>query len=69
MMQDDTCVCCGAYVPEGRQVCHKCAGEDKQAQISKDEEEMLLWLSKASEKEISREMRKTEKKLFGRVLA
>jgi DNA-directed RNA polymerase specialized sigma24 family protein len=21
---DDTCVCCGAYVPEGRQVCHFC---------------------------------------------
>lgn len=37
-MMDDTCVCCGAYVSEGRQVCHKCAGEDKQAQISKDEE-------------------------------
>ena len=68
-MQDDTCVCCGAYVPEGREVCHECAGEVKQAQSSKDEEEMLLWLSKASEKEISREMRKVEKSLFGRVLA
>jgi hypothetical protein len=20
----DTCVCCGGYVPEGRQVCHIC---------------------------------------------
>lgn len=28
----DTCVCCGKYVPEGRQVCHTCeanAGEKK----------------------------------------
>lgn len=23
-MRDDTCVCCGAYVPEGRQVCYDC---------------------------------------------
>lgn len=22
----DTCVCCGGYVPEGRQVCRKCEG-------------------------------------------
>ena len=68
-MQDDTCVCCGAYVPEGRQVCRKCSGEDKQEQMSREEAEMVLWLSKATAKEVSREMRKTEKKLFGRVLA
>ena len=23
-MNDNTCVCCGAYVPEGRQVCPEC---------------------------------------------
>lgn len=23
-MTDDTCVCCGDYVPEGRQVCSRC---------------------------------------------
>jgi 5-methylcytosine-specific restriction endonuclease McrA len=23
-MPDDTCICCGAYVPEGRQVCPNC---------------------------------------------
>lgn len=22
--KDDICVCCGEYVPEGRQVCHTC---------------------------------------------
>ena len=60
-MQDDTCVCCGAYVPEGRQGCHKCSGEDKQEQMSREEAEMVLWLSKATAKEVSREMRKTEK--------
>lgn len=38
----------------------------KSRKTKKDEE---LWLSKASEKEISREMRKVEKSLFGRVLA
>ena len=26
-MSDDTCVCCGAYVPEGRQVCLDCERE------------------------------------------
>lgn len=26
-MRDDICVCCGAYVPEGRQVCYDCERE------------------------------------------
>ena len=24
----DTCVCCGTIVPEGVQICYKCANED-----------------------------------------
>ena len=26
-MNEDRCVCCGAVVPEGRQVCPQCQGE------------------------------------------
>lgn len=25
---DDFCICCGAYVPEGRQVCHTCENRE-----------------------------------------
>ena len=27
--KDDICVCCGEYVPEGRQVCHTCEKDTK----------------------------------------
>lgn len=27
-MNADYCVCCGGYVPEGRQVCHQCESKD-----------------------------------------
>lgn len=27
-MNDNTCVCCGAQIPEGRQICPKCEKED-----------------------------------------
>lgn len=67
-MSVDSCICCGKYVPEGRQVCHECSGDDKKEQISKEEAEMILWLSKASPKKLSREMMRTEKKLFGHAL-
>jgi predicted nucleic acid-binding Zn ribbon protein len=33
--EKDTCVCCGAYVPEGRHVCELCeqrSGEEKQSE-------------------------------------
>ncbi len=33
MRNDDRCVCCGAYVPEGRQVCIKC---EKVAETQED---------------------------------
>jgi len=26
-MSEDRCVCCGAIIPEGRQVCPQCQGE------------------------------------------
>lgn len=28
-MPDNTCVCCGAVIPEGRQICPSCEGEEK----------------------------------------
>lgn len=54
-MSVDSCICCGKYVPEGRQVCHECSGDDKKEQIS-------------NPKKLSREMMRTEKKLFGHAL-
>lgn len=30
LRNDDKCVCCGAYVPEGRQVCASCEYKEKQ---------------------------------------
>jgi len=27
-MNENTCVCCGAQIPEGRQICPKCEKED-----------------------------------------
>lgn len=27
-MKDNTCVCCGAQIPEGRQICPKCEKDD-----------------------------------------
>lgn len=67
-MSDDRCVCCGSYVPEGRQVCSTCSGDKKQ-EISAEEADMIRWLSNASDKDIIKAMRQTEKMLFGSVLA
>jgi predicted nucleic acid-binding Zn ribbon protein len=40
--EDDRCVCCGEYVPEGRQVCLDCENktfqETEDIQIGKDYE-------------------------------
>lgn len=27
-MKDNTCICCGAIIPEGRQVCPECEEKD-----------------------------------------
>ena len=27
-MPDNTCICCGAVIPEGRQICYHCEHED-----------------------------------------
>lgn len=32
MHNDNTCVCCGAPIPEGRQVCHACEKGDTHGQ-------------------------------------
>ena len=32
----DTCVCCGAYVPEGRQVCFDCEREANRKYVKTD---------------------------------
>ena len=34
-MEDDRCVCCGEYVPEGRQVCWGCENGDVRGHRSK----------------------------------
>ena len=34
-MEDDRCVCCGEYVPEGRQVCWGCENRDVRGHRSK----------------------------------
>lgn len=68
-MKNDTCVCCGAYVPEGRQVRKSCYPDDEQENMTEEEAEMIRWLASASDKEVRRAMRKTEKELFGHALA
>ncbi len=36
-MHEDTCVCCGAYVPEGTMVCHNC-----QVTVTKGDEKVTF---------------------------
>ena len=67
-MNDDTCLSCGAYVPEGRQVCVSCSPEDNLQGMTEEEVEMIRWLASASDKEIKKVLRKTERELFGHVL-
>lgn len=45
MIVDDRCVCCGGYVPEGRQVCYECANSTHKESISNEQIEMLIRLS------------------------
>lgn len=68
-MSVDHCVCCGSYVPEGRQVCQLCSGENPNKQMSKEDADMIRWLASASDKDIIKAMRKTDKELFGHALA
>lgn len=32
-MNDNTCVCCGAQIPEGRQICPICERKDNAVEI------------------------------------
>lgn len=34
-MNNDTCVCCGQYVPEGRQVCQSCQNSSRENALKK----------------------------------
>ena len=54
-MKHDTCVCCGVYVPEGRQVCYECemAGCTRRIVSKTDKEnEFIKGLIKEIDKEI-----------------
>ena len=55
-MSDDRCICCGAYIPEGRRVCYLCSGDIRQ-DISVEEAEILIYLASAPDKDISKIMR------------
>ena len=60
-MSVDRCVCCGSYVPEGRQVYVECSGDLIRKDTSADDVAMVRWLSSMSKKEISDAMRKVKK--------
>lgn len=66
-MSIDHCVCCGSYIPEGRQICQSCS-DDNYKQMSKEEADMIRWLASTSNHDILKEMRRTDKELFGHEL-
>ena len=37
---EDTCVCCGEYVPEGRMVCYSC---DELSELQTKNQKLNLW--------------------------
>ena len=60
----DRCVCCGSYVPEGRQVCAACSGDFDRKDTYAEDVAMIRWLSSASQAEISNAAQKVKKRLL-----
>lgn len=53
---ENTCVCCGSSIPEGRQVCYACERETLGCDNEASNEKLgfLMWLSTAPKEEIEK---------------
>lgn len=53
---ENTCVCCGSSIPEGRQVCYACERETlgRDNEVPNEKLGFLMWLSTASKREIKK---------------
>lgn len=49
MSNEDKCVCCGRYVPEGRMICNICDDEINNIEEQNNECELLLRMCHSSD--------------------